>query len=115
MDYPGGAIPLQVLSERHDELNGLCEWQAYPERASWFRFVDEEFGREAVLEIAFSEVETNSAMIDGVLGTELEQVDAAWEQWLLDRYAAIRSADDIAQDYRNRFGGEYACAAGVDY
>jgi hypothetical protein len=111
----GEAIPLRVLRENHDELNNLCEWQAYPERASWFRFIDEAFGREAVLAIAYSDVETSSAMIEGVLGTGLEHVDAAWEQWLLGRYAAIQRAEDIARDYWDRFGGEYTCAAGVDY
>ena len=99
----------------YHELNGPCEWQAYPERASWFRFVDEVFGRAAVLEIAYSEVETSSEMIEGVLGTALEQVDADWEQWLLARYAAIQGADGIAQAYRDRFSGEHTCVAGVDY
>jgi hypothetical protein len=111
----GETIPFPLLRERHEELNTLCEWQAYPQRASWFRFVDEMFGRQAVLEIAYSEVETTSQMMEDLLGTELEQVDVDWEDWLLARYAAIQGAAEIAAAYWNRFGGEYTCTVGVDY
>lgn len=111
----GADIPLQALRERHDELNSPCEWQAYPQRASWFRYIDETFGRDAVLSIAYAEVETTTQMIEGVLGVPVAQVDADWREWLLARYAAIPDADEVAAAYLDRFGNEQFCVEGVDY
>jgi hypothetical protein len=110
----GDAIPMQVMRDRHD-LNTPCEWQTYPLRASWFRYVDETYGRAAVLAIAYAEVETTNEMIEGLLGTPMAQVDAGWNQWLRARYAAIPNADALAQAYLARFGDQHFCQAGVDY
>ena len=110
----GEGIPQQVMRDRHD-LNTPCQWQTYPLRASWFRYVEEQYGREAVLSIAYSEVETTGEMIEALLGATLEQVDAAWEQWQLARYAAIPNPDAIVQQYFQKFGNEPICEAGVDW
>ena len=110
----GEGIPMQVMRDRHD-LNSPCEWQTYPLRASWFGYIEHEYGREAVLSIAYSEVETTNQRIENLLGATIEQVDAAWEQWLLARYAAIPGADDIARPYFEKFGNEPVCEAGVDF
>lgn len=110
----GDAIPMQVMRDRHD-LNTSCEWQTYPLRASWFRYVDETYGRAAVLAIAYAEVETTNEMIEGLLGTPIAQVDVGWDQWLRARYAAIPDADAVAQAYLGRFGDQHFCHAGVDY
>ena len=110
----GEGIPQQVMRDRHD-LNSRCEWQTYPLRASWFRYVEDEYGLEAVLAIAFSEVETTDERIESVLATSLEQVDADWEQWLLARHAAVPNAADIAAPYFQKFGAEPICQAGVDW
>lgn len=110
----GDAIPMQVMRDRHD-LNTPCEWQTYPLRASWFRYVDETYGRAAVLAIAYAEVETTNEMIEDLLGTPIAQVDAGWDQWLRARYAAIPNAEVVAQAYMSRFGDQHFCQAGVDY
>ena len=110
----GDAIPMQVMRDRHD-LNTPCEWQTYPLRASWFRYVDETYGRAAVLAIAYAEVETTNEMIEGLLGAPIAQVDAGWDQWLRARYAAIPNAEAVAQAYMARFGDQHFCQAGVDY
>jgi len=110
----GEGIPQQVMRDRHD-LNTPCQWQTYPLRASWFRYVEEAYGRETVLAIAFSEVETTDARIEGILGTTLAQVDAAWDAWLLARYAATPDAAAIAQPYFQKFGNEPICVAGEDW
>lgn len=111
----GDDMPLQVLRDRHDDLNTRCQWQAYPQRASWFGYVDETFGRDAVLAIAYSEAETTDRMIEDLLGASLAEVDAEWRGWLLARYAAIPNADDAAAAYLRRFGEEHFCEAGIDY
>lgn len=110
----GEGIPQQVMRDRH-ELNTPCEWQTYPLRASWFRYIEGEYGRETVLSIAYSEVETTDERLEALLGATLDQVDAAWEAWLLARYAAIPDADAIAQPYFQKFGNEPICEAGVDW
>ncbi|NNK49739.1 MAG: hypothetical protein HKP01_12770 [Gemmatimonadetes bacterium] len=110
----GEGIPQQVMRDRHD-LNTPCEWQTYPLRASWFRYIEEEYGREAVLSIAYSEVQTTDERIEAVLGATLEQADAAWEQWLSARYAATPGAAEIAQPYFEKFANEPICVEGEDW
>jgi hypothetical protein len=66
------------------------------------RIIDETYGRAAVLEIAYSEVEVTSDVAQGMLGSSLAEVDAAWEQWVSARYAATLDADALAQAYRRK-------------
>ena len=110
----GEGIPQQVMRDRHD-LNQPCEFQAYPLRASWFRYVEATYGRQTVLDIAFSPVEPNDELIETLLGATLAEVDVAWEQWQRDRYAAIPNADQIAAPYFQKFGNEPICEAGEDW
>jgi hypothetical protein len=110
----GEGIPQAVMRARHD-LNTPCQWQSYPLRASWFGYIQETYGLEAVLSIAYAEAETTDEMLEGLLGTTLAQVDAAWEQWQLARYAAILGADELAAPYFAKFGEEPICVEGVDY
>ena len=110
----GEGIPQAVMRDRHD-LNSPCEFQTYPLRASWFRYIEDEYGRDAVLAIAYSEVETTDARIEEILGAPLEEVDAAWEQWQLARYAAIPDAAERARPYFQKFGNEPICEEGVDW
>ena len=110
----GEGIPQQVMRDRHD-LNSPCEFQAYPLRASWFLYVRETYGAQAVLDIAYSTVETTNARIEEVLGDPLAEVDAAWEQWQRNRYAAIPNAAQLAAPYFQKFGNEPTCVAGEDW
>ncbi|MGB5674579.1 MAG: hypothetical protein WBO43_08545 [Gemmatimonadota bacterium] len=110
----GEGIPQQVMRDRHD-LNTPCQWQTYPLRASWFLYVEEQYGREVVLSIAYSEVETTDERIEALLGATLAEVDVAWEQWQRDRYADIPNAAQIAQPYFQKFGNEPICEAGEDW
>jgi len=110
----GDAIPFPVMRDRH-ELNTPCEWQTYPLRASWFGYVEETYGGAAVLAIAYAEVETTNAMIEGVLGTPVSRVDADWDVWMRARYAAIPGADAEAAAYLARFGNQHMCRAGAEF
>ena len=110
----GEGIPQQVMRDRHD-LNTPCEWQTYPLRASWFRYIEAEYGRAAVLSIAYSEVETTDERLESLLGVTMEQLDADWEGWQLARHTAIPAADEIAEPYFQKFGDQHICVAGVDY
>jgi hypothetical protein len=110
----GEGIPQAIMRARHD-LNTPCQWQTYPLRASWFRYIDAAYGREAVLAIAYAEVETTDAMIENLLGDPLAQVDSDWEAWQRARYAAIPNAAQVAAPYLALFGDERICSEGVDW
>ena len=110
----GEGIPQAVMRARHD-LNTPCEWQTYPLRASWFRYVEATYGRQAVLDIAFSTVETTDARIEAVLGATLAEVDVAWEAWQRARHAAIPNAADLAAPYFQKFSGVPICEEGEDW
>jgi hypothetical protein len=111
----GEYIPPATLRERHAELNQPCEIQAYPERASWFRFMDEVYGRQAVLDLAYPDSEPNTEVVQALLGVGLEQLDQQWDEWLTARYQAYPNADQVAQQFRQRTSGHRVCRSGVDF
>jgi hypothetical protein len=110
----GEGIPQRVMRARHD-LNSPCEWQTYPLRASWFLYVEETYGRQAVLDIAYSTVETTDERIEAVFGATLTEVDTAWEQWQRDRHAAIPNAEALAEPYFDKFANVPICVEGEDW
>lgn len=111
----GWHIAPEILRRRHDELNQPCEMQAYPERASWFRYVDEIYGRTAVRTLAHPPGNPTSALVETLIGVSLEQIDAGWEEWIAARYTAIPDAHPVAQAYRERTPWTRYCTEGVDY
>ncbi len=110
----GQAIPLEVLRQNHD-LNQPCEYQAYVQRASWFRYIDETHGRQAVLDVAYSPVEVTSEVTRQLLGVSLAELDAGWEQWAAARYAALPDQTEAIEAYFSRVPESGICVAGVDY
>jgi hypothetical protein len=84
-------------------------------RSSWFSYIDDVYGRQAVVEIAYATSAATSAAVVDALGVSLSELDAAWAAWLVDRYAAIPNADELADAYRNRIGSSSVCVEGVDY
>ena len=85
------------------------------ERASWFRYIDESYGRSAVLAIAYSEVEVNTTITRALLGVSLAEIDRGWEKWASERYNATPDADRVAQAYRRWVPESVVCHPGVDY
>jgi len=111
----GQAIPHAVLRPRNQELNGPCDDQAYTQRASWFRYVDETYGRATTLAMAYSPVEVTDAVTRGLVDRTLSELDAEWEAWITARYAAIPNADSLALAYRAWVPESAVCVAGEDY
>ena len=103
-----GGPTLAELRERHEDLNMRCQGQAYILRASWFRYVDEELGREVVLDLAASR-ELDPGAVDLVLGASLVQVDADWAAWAAARYEEHPDADAQAEAYRAKMGWYEPC------
>ncbi|MCB9763886.1 MAG: hypothetical protein H6739_29215 [Alphaproteobacteria bacterium] len=104
-----GGPTLAELRERHEELNMPCQGQAYILRASWFRYVDEELGREVVLDLAAARDGLEREAVEVVLGASLEQVDAEWADWAAARFEAYPDADAEAEAYLGRMGWYEPC------
>lgn len=111
----GQAVPHDILRPRNQELNDPCQNQAYTQRASWFRYIDETYGRSAVLSLAYSEVEITTDVAETVLGIGLGELDSDWMQWATARYEAIPRADSLARAYRRWVPESAVCLAGVDF
>lgn len=97
-----GGPTLADYRERHEELSMPCQGQSYILRASWFRYVDEELGREVLLDLAAGRDGWSREAVEAVLGAPLEQVDADWRAWATARYNAHPNADAEAQAYRTQ-------------
>jgi len=111
----GEHIPPAVLRENHQALNQPCEVQSYPQRASWMRYVDETFGRDALLALVYPDEEPTDAVVYGITGTTLADIDMAWEAWVIERYAEFPGGAAIAEAYRARTSWARLCVEGVDW
>ena len=95
--------------DRHEELSLPCQGQSYILRASWFRYVDEELGRDIVQRLAAEPDNLDRASVESMLGASLEQVDADWAAWATARYDAHPDADAEAQSYLGQMGWYEPC------
>ncbi len=102
-------LTMAALRDRHDALNGRCQVEAYPMRASWFRYVDETFGRAAALEVMYSGREMTPSVVEAALGVPLAEVDAGWRNWVIERFEAHPSAEAEVKAYRDRIGFYLPC------
>ena len=100
MVLQGQALPHDSLRMHHEALNQPCHIQSYPLRASWFRHVDEVYGREAMLAIAYPTKEPTSDVIQELIGVDLPTLDQEWEVWIIDKYENTEEASQIAQEFR---------------
>lgn len=94
---------------RHEELNLRCQGQAYILRASWFRYVDEELGRDVLLDLAAARDGLDPEPVEAVLGASLEQVDADWAAWATARYEAHSDRDAETEGYLASMGWYEPC------
>lgn len=111
----GPFLPLSVLRARHDELNQPCEFQSYPERASWLRYIDEYFGRHILMKIVYPAMNPTDAFIRDLTGMSLAEIDEAWVVRITARFHAHPGAAQLATAYMDRIGQAYVCEAGVDF
>ncbi|HEY7883986.1 MAG TPA: hypothetical protein VIC08_03465 [Cellvibrionaceae bacterium] len=104
-----GGLSLAALRTAHEALNQRCEFQAYLMRASWFRYIDEIFGRKVLQNLVAAREGLTPDAVEAVLGESLDKVDANWRSWVSARYAAHPNADAEAAAYRARIGGYVPC------
>ena len=93
-------IPHSILREKHFEINQQCHIQAYTQRCSWMRYIDETYGRSTLLSISYTPVEPTPSFFNMKFGTDLATVDANWESWAIEQYNETPNASDIAADFR---------------
>lgn len=104
-----GGPTLADYRDRHEELSLPCQGQSYILRASWFRYVDEELGRDIVQQLAAEPDNLERASVESMLGASLEQVDADWTAWATARYDAHPDADAEAESYLGQMGWYEPC------
>ncbi|MFQ3249474.1 MAG: hypothetical protein ACI9O6_001282 [Glaciecola sp.] len=104
-----GGLSMTSLRAHHEELNLTCAHQSYTMRASWYRYVDETYGRQAALDIMFGGREMRPRVVQAILGDSLAEVDAGWRTWVLTRYAEHPRADAQTAAYRTKVGSYQPC------
>lgn len=104
-----GGPSLADLRARHTELSLPCQGQSYILRASWFRFVEEELGQEAMWKLVAPEDGLDDAAVEAALGRSLAELDADWATWAMARYDAVPDADAQADAYMGRMGWYTPC------
>ncbi len=98
----GQFLPHDSLRTHHNELNQPCNLQTYPQRASWFRHLDEVYGREAMLAVAYPPEEPTPNVVKELVGVDLPTLDLQWENWIISQYENTEDADRTANEYRER-------------
>lgn len=109
------AIPILTLMHRHD-INLHCMAQAYPLRASFMKYLLEEFGREKLLALAYPTGPVNDALYSTVFGKTPDELASAWEPWARARFAALPNAATSAAAYQASPISYFPrCVAGTDF
>ena len=103
-----GGLSLAALRNAHETFN-RCWHQAYTMRASWFRYVDQVYGRDVLLDVVYTQDGYAPDVVEAVLGATLETVDAHWRSWVSKRYAAQPNADAKQQAYLAYIGTYAPC------
>ncbi len=104
-----GGPTLASLRSSHNELNLACSLQSYTMRASWFRYVDETYGRQLALEIMYGGREMKPATVEEILGEDLDVVDKGWREWVLKRYNEHPETESQTSNYLDKVGWYVPC------
>ena len=105
----GQDISQQTLRTKHFELNQPCHIQSYTLRSSWMRYIDTTYGRETLIKLSYTEINPTEAFIETLFGTELANLDSAWENWAIEQYNTISQAESIAQAFREQISWYEYC------
>lgn len=100
----GPELDLTALATNH-ALNRPCVAQAYPLRASFFKYLEAAYGRSRVIELAYSPNITFATYqrLFGPFG-KLKQ---AWRVWALRRFHALSGGRRLAHEYATRTPVQY--------
>lgn len=108
-------IPFDTLRRHHEALNQKCMLQTYPQRTSWMRHIDEEFGRDTLLALYYSSLEPVDSVVRTITGLGLHELDVAWHDWIAARYAQIPGAAETSASFRLHTSWYGMCREGVEF
>jgi hypothetical protein len=113
----GEAIPLQAMRDDHEGLNLPCKAQTYSLRASFFIYLADRFGIEAIVAMAAEDEAGALEAYEQHLGASFDALVADWEAWLLAAYGKLDDAEEQGQRYREESSIQYmpVCREGADY
>lgn len=92
-------LSLVTLRNNHSDVNWRCLIQAYPMRASWFRYVVEKYGMTAATTIMYSGREMTNEVVEEILGESLQVIDQDWKRWVLRNYKNTPESDKHISEY----------------
>ncbi len=91
--------------ERHGRLNLHCLPQSYSLRGSFFHYLHDTFGKDALLQLAYSEEELTTALFHTVFGREFDALEQAWREQTVTAFSATAQVSQLARDYREQIKG----------
>jgi len=100
-------LPLEKLREEHRALNLPCKAQSYALRSSFFRYLGNEYGKEAILEMAGKESAGDLADYRSILKKDFSELESEWRAWLLATYRSIDNVEVLAKRYREETPIQY--------
>lgn len=109
-------IPLSILFHHH-EINSKCVAQAYPLRASFFKFLDEVYGHNQLISIAYYEKEFSTDLFRHIYGKSFEALATEWKVWALKKYNQFPNNKAILDKYITLTPIKYfpICRSGTDW
>lgn len=93
-------IPLEVLW-RHHEINSRCVAQAYPLRASFFFYLEQKYGRNAVFKLANSQKAVTEEVFLSVFKKNLSTLVAEWRPWAIDQFNKTTDHEQILKTWHD--------------
>lgn len=110
-------IPLQILREKHAEINMACRAQSYSLRSSFFDWLGRTYGDEPVMKMASREKAGALEDYETLFGKSFDALAAEWREAVLKAYGGLADADAQAENYRTGTPIQYmpVCRKGTDF
>jgi hypothetical protein len=100
------AIPLGALRLLHGTYTRRCALQTYALRASFFAFLRQTYGIEAVIALAYDHAGESDSYA-AAFGAPFGELIASWSVWLESRYRQIPDRDARWRRYRTESPAQY--------
>jgi hypothetical protein len=109
-------IPLGVLFNHH-EINPKCIAQAYPLRASFFKYLNITFGKEKVFALAYYSGKLTRATFGEIFGKSFEDLVTEWKSFAVESYQKLPNGPKLKDDYKNKSPVKHFpfCEAGKEW
>lgn len=110
-------VPLVNLIQQHNQLSLKCMIQSYPERASFFFFLESKFGRARLLSFAYQQEPMSTTSFAKTFGPSFDDLATEWRKSAITQYEAIPNAENQAHAYWHNTPAKYFpyCKTNTDY